>query len=228
MYSRILVAIEHSDADRAVLTHIEQLAGLTRAPPPARARGRRVGRQAFRGSQAPGVRGDSRRSRVPRTALPGADASAASTSQGRLALGDPATELIKVAQEEQVDLIAMSTHGHRFLNDLIRGSTADRVRHRVTMPVLMVRARLRVQGPGVLEVLKVLRVLRVRLNAARRAPAVRSIRTDRARRVTRAGARSKEVIIAGWASTRARAGGGDGCRIWRRAIGASSRCCSAP
>ena len=47
---------------------------------------------------------------------------------------------VKVAQEEQVDLIAMSTHGHRFLNDLMRGSTADRVRHNVTMPVLMVRA----------------------------------------------------------------------------------------
>ena len=61
--------------------------------------------------------------------------------RGRLALGDPATELVKVAREEQVDLIAMSTHGHRFFNDLLRGSTADRVRHRVTMPVLMVRAQ---------------------------------------------------------------------------------------
>ena len=58
-----------------------------------------------------------------------------------LALGDPATELVKVAEEERVDLIAMSTHGHRFINDLLRGSTADRVRHRVTMPVLMVRSR---------------------------------------------------------------------------------------
>ena len=47
---------------------------------------------------------------------------------------------MKVAAQEDVDLIAMSTHGHRFLNDVIRGSTADRVRHRVTVPVLMVRA----------------------------------------------------------------------------------------
>ena len=56
-------------------------------------------------------------------------------------MGDPATELVKVAKEEHVDLIAMSTHGHRFLNDLLRGSTADRVRHNVAMPVLMIRAR---------------------------------------------------------------------------------------
>ncbi len=66
--------------------------------------------------------------------------SAASRRAARLAMGDPATELVKVAAEEQVDLIAMSTHGHRFLNDLIRGSTADRVRHNVRVPVLMVRA----------------------------------------------------------------------------------------
>ena len=56
-------------------------------------------------------------------------------------MGDPATELVRVAAEEQVDLIAMSTHGHRFLQDLLRGSTADRVRHHVSIPVLMVRAK---------------------------------------------------------------------------------------
>jgi len=60
--------------------------------------------------------------------------------RARLAMGDPATELSKVAVEEGVDLIAMSTHGHRFLNDLLRGATADRVRHNVQIPVLMVRA----------------------------------------------------------------------------------------
>jgi nucleotide-binding universal stress UspA family protein len=58
----------------------------------------------------------------------------------RLAMGDPATELVKVAVEENVDLIAMSTHGHRFLNDLLRGSTADRLRHNVAVPVLMIKA----------------------------------------------------------------------------------------
>jgi len=63
-------------------------------------------------------------------------------ARARLAMGDPATQLVKVAAEEGVDLIAMSTHGHRFLNDLIHGSTADRVRHNVTVPVLMVRATL--------------------------------------------------------------------------------------
>ena len=58
----------------------------------------------------------------------------------RLAMGDPATELIRVAQEQGVDLVAMSTHGHRFLSDLWHGTTADRVRHLVKVPVLLLRA----------------------------------------------------------------------------------------
>jgi len=58
-----------------------------------------------------------------------------------LAMGDPSTELIRAANDLDVDLIAMSTHGHRFLNDLIRGTTADRVRHLVKVPVLLLRAQ---------------------------------------------------------------------------------------
>jgi nucleotide-binding universal stress UspA family protein len=62
-------------------------------------------------------------------------------TRSHLAMGDPATELVRVAAAEHVDLIAMSTHGHRLLNDIIRGSTADRVRHNVSIPVLMIKAR---------------------------------------------------------------------------------------
>ena len=56
-------------------------------------------------------------------------------------MGDPATELIRLADERQADLIAMSTHGHRFLNDLIRGTTVNKVRHIVKIPVLLLRAQ---------------------------------------------------------------------------------------
>jgi manganese transport protein len=58
-----------------------------------------------------------------------------------LALGDPANQLIKVAEDMQADLVAMSTHGHRFLSDLIHGTTADKVRHLVKVPVLLLRAQ---------------------------------------------------------------------------------------
>ena len=58
-----------------------------------------------------------------------------------LAMGDPASELIRVAEEQSVDLIAMSTHGHRFLKDVILGATVDKVRHVVKIPVLLLRAQ---------------------------------------------------------------------------------------
>ena len=56
-------------------------------------------------------------------------------------MGDPATELVKVAEDQQVDLIAMSTHGHRFIKDVLLGATADKVRHLVKVPVLLLRAQ---------------------------------------------------------------------------------------
>ena len=58
-----------------------------------------------------------------------------------LALGEPADEMIKVAETYGVDLIAMSTHGHRFISDLLYGSTADKVRHLVDVPVLLLKAK---------------------------------------------------------------------------------------
>jgi nucleotide-binding universal stress UspA family protein len=57
-----------------------------------------------------------------------------------LAMGEPATEIIKLARREPVDLIAMTTHGHRFISDILYGATADKVRHAVDVPVLLVRA----------------------------------------------------------------------------------------
>ena len=62
------------------------------------------------------------------------------TVSTELAMGDPADELIRLAEHRGVDLLAMSTHGHRFLNDLVRGTTVNRVRHLVKIPVLLVRA----------------------------------------------------------------------------------------
>jgi len=56
-----------------------------------------------------------------------------------LASGDPATEIADAAAREGCDLIAMSTHGHKFLGDMIHGSVAHAVRHSSSVPVLLVR-----------------------------------------------------------------------------------------
>jgi len=59
-----------------------------------------------------------------------------------LAMGQPSDEIVKFVGAHNVDLIAMSTHGHRLVGDIIHGSTADKVRHRVDVPVLLLRAKL--------------------------------------------------------------------------------------
>jgi nucleotide-binding universal stress UspA family protein len=140
MYKHILIAIEHSGADKTVLDHVRELARLTGASlllvhVADGWAARNYNQLELRESEE--IVDD--RAYLERVCQE-------LTAEGfrvraRLAMGDPATELVKVANDEGVDLIAMSTHGHRFLNDLLRGSTADRVRHNVVVPVLMIRAR---------------------------------------------------------------------------------------
>ena len=62
-------------------------------------------------------------------------------AETKLALGDPATEIIKIAEMEDCDLIAMAGHGHRFFGDLFHGSTITQVRHQTTIPLLVVRGQ---------------------------------------------------------------------------------------
>jgi nucleotide-binding universal stress UspA family protein len=58
-----------------------------------------------------------------------------------LALGEPSDEIIKLAREKGVDLIAMTTHGHRLISDVLYGATADKVRHAVEVPVLLLKVK---------------------------------------------------------------------------------------
>jgi manganese transport protein len=57
-----------------------------------------------------------------------------------LALGDPPAEILKTAIKEGCDLIAMTTHGHRLLGDIVFGSTIEHVRHASKIPLLIVHA----------------------------------------------------------------------------------------
>ena len=56
-----------------------------------------------------------------------------------LASGDPAQEIAQAAAREECDLIAMATHGHKFIGDMIHGSVSHTVRHASHIPVLLVR-----------------------------------------------------------------------------------------
>jgi len=56
-------------------------------------------------------------------------------------MGDPATEIVRAADTERADLVAMATHGHGLVKDILLGATADKVRHQLTVPVLLLQAR---------------------------------------------------------------------------------------
>ena len=62
-------------------------------------------------------------------------------TEAELAYGEPVKEIIKWVQRKGCDLVAMSTHGHRFLADLFLGTTATQVRHSVSVPVLLLKAK---------------------------------------------------------------------------------------
>jgi nucleotide-binding universal stress UspA family protein len=62
-------------------------------------------------------------------------------AEAELAYGDPVTEIVKWVEQKGCDLVAMSTHGHRFLADLFLGTTASRVQHYIRVPVLLLRAK---------------------------------------------------------------------------------------
>jgi nucleotide-binding universal stress UspA family protein len=63
------------------------------------------------------------------------------TTDAQLAYGDPVTEIVRWVEKQGCDLVAMSTHGHRFLGDLFFGTTASRVQHSISVPVLLLRAK---------------------------------------------------------------------------------------
>jgi nucleotide-binding universal stress UspA family protein len=140
VYHRILVAVEHSNADDAILAHIVSLAKLTGAK---LLLVHVADGWAARHFEDLNLR-ESEEIRDDRAYLARRCDEMRSVGlivDSRLAMGDPATELIRIAGEEQVDLIAMSTHGHRFLSDIIHGTTVDRVRHTVRVPVLLLRGQ---------------------------------------------------------------------------------------
>jgi manganese transport protein len=59
----------------------------------------------------------------------------------RLALGDPPTQILEIAEKERCDLVALASHGHRLVGDIIHGSTIDEVRHKARVPILVVPPR---------------------------------------------------------------------------------------
>jgi len=138
MYATILVTLDGTATDRAIIEHVKQLAKL--------AQSRLVLLHVADGWAARTYGRDavSREISEDTAYLQSVQAefqSAGIATDAELAYGEPATEIIKWVGKKGCDLVAMSTHGHRFLADMFLGTTATRVQHSIRVPVLLLRAR---------------------------------------------------------------------------------------
>ena len=138
MYKRILVPLENSAYDDAILQHVRGLARMCGASIVVMhvADGwaaRSAHQLQLRESE------EMRKDRAYLDRVAGDLERDGFGADAILAGGDPVAEITAAADREGCDLIAMSTHGHRWLKDLLYGSVAEGVRHRSTIPVLLVR-----------------------------------------------------------------------------------------
>jgi nucleotide-binding universal stress UspA family protein len=138
MYKTILLTLDGTSTDRAMIEHVKSLAKLAQSHVVLLhvADGwaaRTYGKDAI----SPEITEDTAylkkiRAEFQSTGIP---------TQAELAFGEPAKEIIKWVKQKGCDLVAMSTHGHRLLADIFLGTTASRVQHSISVPVLLLRAK---------------------------------------------------------------------------------------
>jgi len=138
MYKRILVPVENSSYDDAILQHVRGLAKLCGASVilihvADGFAARNAKELHLRESEEMRLDMGYLEKLTADLERDGIDADSV------LAGGDPAKEIAEAAERESCDLIAMSTHGHRFVKDVLYGSVANEVRHITRVPVLLVR-----------------------------------------------------------------------------------------
>jgi nucleotide-binding universal stress UspA family protein len=138
MYDTILVTLDGTPTDRAIIEHVKQLARI--------AHSRVVLLHVADGWAARTYGPDAVSPEISEDTAYLEKVRAEFQAQGiptaaELAFGEPPKEIIKWVEQKGCDLIAMSTHGHRFLADIFLGTTVTRVRHSVSVPILLLRAK---------------------------------------------------------------------------------------
>jgi manganese transport protein len=140
MYKKILVALENGEADKRLLPHVMELA-------------RQVGAELLLLHVADGwAARNFEQLKLAESAEMKADSeylenlaaqlrTAGLHADTLLALGNPPNEIVKIAAKSGCDLIALASHGHKLIGDIVHGSTIDKVRHNTTIPLLVISAK---------------------------------------------------------------------------------------
>jgi len=138
MYNKILVTLDATPTDRAIIDHVKALAQIMHS---------RVillhvaDGWAARTHGADAVSPEIAEDTAYLRSVQAEFQSAGIQAEAELAFGEPGEQIVKWVRDKSCDLVAMSTHGHRFIADLVLGSTSRRVRHNVRVPVLLLRAK---------------------------------------------------------------------------------------
>ena len=138
MYKTILVTVDGTPTDQAIIEHVKQLAKF--------AQSRVVLLHVADGWAARTYGPDAVSPEITEDTAYLKRVQAEFQSMGipaeaELAYGEPVEEIVNWVDQKGCDLVAMSTHGHRLIADIFRGTTASRVQHRIRVPVLLLRAK---------------------------------------------------------------------------------------
>jgi manganese transport protein len=135
-YSRIGVAIDYGEKDGKVLSHSQALAKQHGATiclfhVVEGVSGQLYGKKAYDDEARQDQEQLERRAQQLRDT--GVEV------QPALGFGHVPRELVRLAKENQVDLLVMGGHGHRGLRDIFFGATISKVRHALKIPVFVVQ-----------------------------------------------------------------------------------------
>jgi nucleotide-binding universal stress UspA family protein len=138
MYKTILVTLDGTPSDRTIIDHVKELAQLLHS--------KLVLLHVADGWAARTFGADAVSAEITEDTeylkqVQSEFTAAGVSAEAELAYGEPADEIVKWVQKGKCDLVAMTTHGHRFVADLFLGTTATRVRHSVAVPVLLLKSR---------------------------------------------------------------------------------------
>jgi nucleotide-binding universal stress UspA family protein len=138
MYDNILVTLEATKTDRAIIDHVKKLAKVMKSKVVLLHVATGVPAQ-IHGSDATGEEIHSDKAYLLKVKAEFAAEGIAVSET--LAYGEPVPEIVKWVQQNPCDLVAMSTHGHGFVADVLLGATASKVQHSIDVPVLLIRTR---------------------------------------------------------------------------------------
>jgi len=133
VYERILVAMDCSSVDDAIIEHVAKLAvqnsaqlyllHVVHSHPLPLARAPRAGAETLLESRREVLEGQGIAVHVV------------------IRSGEPEAEILDEIEGNGYDLVAMATHGHSFLGDLLFGSVSRVLKHRISVPLLLIGPR---------------------------------------------------------------------------------------